>query len=79
MGVFIPDGLTLIKDLPNETANQLLLDWAYETGPNGKMWIQTIFDRALAGEHDDAVRAILDCATCAGESDYAIETWLEGK
>ena len=95
----LPDGLTVIQEIPNETANQLLLDWAYEDAPNGKMWIQNFFDLSLQtslhrekwlegsdeayGEYEAGCRKvllnILECATRAGESDYAQDVWLEGQ
>lgn len=97
--VTMPDGLTVINEIPNETANQLLLDWAYEDAPNGKMWIQNWFDLALQtsahredwlegcdesyGDYQAGCRkvllSIIECATRAGESDYAQDVWLEGQ
>ena len=75
--VTLPDGLTVIKEINHDTSTQLCIDWAFEDAPNGKPWIQNFFDLAIAGKHDETIKAILDCATEAGNDSYAQECWME--
>ena len=71
----IPDGLTIIKELPNKMATELLIDQLFEPAGNGKSWAQTIFDRAFNDKPMGAYWAVIKCATEAGER--AEDEWVE--
>ena len=91
--VDVPGGLTVIRDLPNKFANEVLADFVFVHEDD---WLVKIFDRAFQawdvrerwhkGEdcHDEYVEkamrvlfTVIECATEAGHSDYAVERWME--
>ena len=88
----IPDGLTVIQGIPNSTANIILYDMLAEEHYKGeRSHLAIIFDTAFLtyaamkrgdqSEYEVGLRkilfAIIECATKAGESDYAIDCYLE--
>ena len=75
--IFVPDGLTVINEIPHETAEVLLEDQAYELDAAGKRFLQSFFDLAMQGKRDACVAKIIECATEAGETDYAQSVWRD--
>lgn len=89
----IPDGLTVIRELPNKVANDIIADHIHESAGNGKSHLQHIFDTAFltegAFQRKDIVDyevnlrkllfAVIGCATQAGESDHATDEYIRNE
>jgi hypothetical protein len=75
VGIEIPDGLTIIKELSNATANNLLDDAPFESVGNGRNYLEEIVHHALNGDALRTYSAVVDMITDAGESDFAISEW----
>lgn len=67
----IPDGLTVIRNLPNNRANGLIDDQVCESAGKGKSHLHHIFDLAFQGDAITVLEAVLKCAEEAGETELA--------
>lgn len=78
-----PDGQTVIDELPNALANELVLDEAVNTTDGKGFLIHAAFDLARQGEDNAAAEVLRLIRKRAGESDYArdqyeqVMSWVE--
>jgi len=67
-----PEGFQLLQELPVDTADQLFADELVDIAG-------TLLKHIGRGEINSSYWALVEAATKAGESEYAITTWREGR
>ena len=81
-GIEPPDGLTLFNELPNKTADELFIDEVSDFTQDRDWWLAALKE-SLKPETDECELGrllrlkIIDLATQAGDSQYAVEVWTD--
>lgn len=70
-----PGGHQVINELPNDLANEYIIDEAVNEGASGKCFIIEAIDAAHRGEDRIAGDLLRKCRRQAGESEAAISDW----
>ena len=71
----VPDGLTVIKELSNQTASIAVADEIYEDSGNGRTFLDEIVRHALNNDALATYDTVRRLIKQAGETKYAQDEW----